>query len=112
MSNLSIKSQSHLGALPVVHLAMVDTIALRSGLVYIFLLFSPNANPKLENMKDKTKSQTKTVMALLEWADTYLACMENCTSGGIGDDITELRQQIEEVLDYDPRGIKQDIYHD
>jgi nicotinamide mononucleotide (NMN) deamidase PncC len=63
-------------------------------------------------MKDKTKSQTKTVMALLEWADTYLACMENCTSGGIGDDITELRQQIEEVLDYDPRGIKQDIFHD
>jgi nicotinamide mononucleotide (NMN) deamidase PncC len=63
-------------------------------------------------MKDKTKSQTKTVMALLEWADTYLACMENCTSGGIGDDITALRQQIEEVLECNPNGIKEDIYND
>ncbi len=29
---------------------MVEMVTLRSGLVYIFLLFSPNANPKLKNM--------------------------------------------------------------
>ena len=63
-------------------------------------------------MKDTSKSQIRKLMRLLEWADTYLQAMENCTSGGIGDDITALRQQIEEVLDYDPRGIKQDIFHD
>lgn len=51
-------------------------------------------------------------MRLLEWSDTYLQAMENCTSGGIGDDITALRQQIEEVLECNPNGIKQDIYHD
>jgi hypothetical protein len=48
MRSLSIKSQSHLGALPVVHLAMSQMVTLRSGSVYKILLFSPNANPKLE----------------------------------------------------------------
>jgi hypothetical protein len=51
-------------------------------------------------------------MRLLEWSDTYLQAMENCTSGGIGDDISALRQQIEAVLECDPNAIREDIYHD
>jgi hypothetical protein len=58
------------------------------------------------------KIQIRKLMRLLEWADTYLACMENCTSGGIGDDITELRQQIESVLECDPNAVREDIFHD
>jgi hypothetical protein len=92
---------------------MGGTITLRSGSVYIFLLFSPNANPKLKTeMRDTSKTKVKKLLRLLEWADTYLACMENCTSGGIGDDITELRQQIEQVLECDQREITEDIFHD
>jgi hypothetical protein len=63
-------------------------------------------------MKDTSKSQIRKLMRLLEWSDTYLQAMENCTSGGIGDDITALRQQIEEVLECNPNGIKGDIYND
>jgi hypothetical protein len=63
-------------------------------------------------MRDTSKSQIKKLMRLLEWADTYLQAMENCTSGGIGDDITRLRQQIEQVLECDPNAIREDIYHD
>jgi hypothetical protein len=59
MSNRSIRSQSHLGALPVVHLAMSQMVTLRSGSVYKILLFSPNANPKLETeMKITTDNYT------------------------------------------------------
>lgn len=88
-------------------------LTLRSGSVYIFLLFSPEQKPKLETeMKDTSKTKVKKMLRLLEWADTYLACMENCTSGGIGDDITELRQQIEQVLECDQREITEDIFHD
>jgi hypothetical protein len=51
-------------------------------------------------------------MRLLEWSDTYLQAMENCTSGGIGDDITALRQQIEQVLECDPQSVNEDSCHD
>lgn len=63
-------------------------------------------------MRDTSKAQIRKLMRLLEWADTYLQAMENCTSGGIGDDITRLRQQIEQVLECDPQSLTEDSLHD